>query len=370
MVSAPSTPDKEGRDAGSPPRHAAFLRLNMTFGLAAAIALGMSLEFLFQSFVWRNWPVAAVLEGWLYILRDRLIVAALIAAAITGLRILQVPSLRLRTVLLASCVLCCAVLGEAVVGLLHGGNLPVPTLLAHSLRWCAISLSAAASYYLWCNAQEARGRLQREALQRQQLEQQVTNMRLTVLRKQIEPHFLFNTLATVRRLQRVEPSMGAHMLANFVDYLRGLLPMLASIEVPLGEELALVQAYLEVIRVRMGERLHATIAVPAELNRARVPPLAVATLVENAIKHGLAPSPTGGRLDITANTAHGMLTISVTDTGVGLKSDLQCGSGIGLYNIRSRLATLHGGHASLRIHTNRPAGVRASIQLPLRHEAR
>lgn len=369
-VSALLTPHSDDRDADSPRRRAAAVRLNSTFALAAVIAFGMSLEFLFQSFVWRNWPVGAVLEGWLYILRDRLIVAILIAAAITGLRILQIASLRLRTGLLVGCVLCCAVLGEAIVGWLYGGSLALAPLVAHSLRWCAISLSAGACYYLWCSSQEARSRLQRAALQRQQLEQQVTNTRLTVLRKQIEPHFLFNTLATVRRLQRVEPSAGAHVLANFVDYLRGLLPMLARVEVSLGEELALVRAYLEVIRVRMGERLQAVIAVPAELNLARVPPLAVATLVENAIKHGLAPSPTGGRLDITANAAHGVLTINVIDTGVGLKGELQGGSGIGLYNIRTRLATLHGRHASLHIRANQPTGVRASIQLPLRRAAR
>ena len=342
------------------------LHLNSLFSLAVVIAFGMSLQFLSQLFVWRNWPVSEVLEGWLFIFRDRLIVALLIALAVVGLRAQHVRSLRIRSALLAACVLCGAVLGEAVVRSLHGSPADPASLLTHSLYWSAVGLAAAATYHLWSSAAAARARLQREALLRQQLEQQLIKARLTALHKQIEPHFLFNTLATVRRLQRVEPANGAYMLANFVDYMRGLLPMLSRAEVPLAQELNLVQAYLAVIHVRMAERLQIGIEVPEALHCALIPPLTLATLVENAVKHGLAPSPGGGRLNISAEACEDMLEISVADTGIGLQPGVQGGSGIGLYNVRTRLATLHGHRASLRIRTNLPTGVRATIRLPLR----
>jgi sensor histidine kinase YesM len=342
------------------------VQLNATFALAALVAIGMSLQFLSQLFVWRNWPVRDVLEGWLFVLRDRLIVALLIALPVVGLRSLRVHSLRVRSALLAACVFCGAVLGETIVRSLYGSPVDPVSILTHSLRWNAVALSAAATYYLWCSAAAARARLQHEALQRQQLDQQLTNVRLTALHKQIEPHFLFNTLATVRRLQRVQPAAGAHMLANFVVYLGGLPPMLSCAEAPLGDELNLVQAYLAVVHVRMSDRLQVRIEVPVALRQALIPPLALATLVENAVKHGLAPSPTGGRLDISAKTGEDTLEICVADTGIGVQPDVQGGSGIGLYNVRARLATLHGRGASLRIEANVPTGVRATIRLPWR----
>jgi signal transduction histidine kinase len=352
---------------GRPPAH--LLRLNSLFGLAVVVAFGMSLQFLSQLFVWRNWPVSEVLEGWMFIFRDRLIIALLIALAVVGLRMRRVRSLQLRSALLAACVLCGALLGEAVLRSLHGTPADPASLLTHSLYWSAVALSAAATYHLWSSAAAVRARLQCEALLRQQLDQQLVNARLTALHKQIEPHFLFNTLATVRRLQRVEPANGAYMLANFVDYMRRLLPMLSRAEVPLAQELNLVQAYLAVIHVRMAERLQIGIEVPEALRCALIPPLMLATLVENAVKHGLAPSPGGGRLDISARGWGGLLEISIADTGVGLQPGVQGGSGIGLYNVRTRLATLHGDRAYLRIQSNLPTGVRATIRLPLRRSA-
>jgi hypothetical protein len=185
------------------------------------------------------------------------------------------------------------------------------------------------------------------------------------MRKQIEPHFLFNTLATVRRLHQTEPETGATMLANFIDYLARLLPMLEHSEVPLGDEADLVTAYLSVIQIRMPERLTVRIDVPAALRRARVPPLALATLVENAVKHGIAPLPHGGAIEVVALAKDGMLELSVSDNGAGFNSSTGGGVGIGLYNVRARLATLHGALGTLQVEANRVAGVRASIMLPL-----
>jgi LytS/YehU family sensor histidine kinase len=112
-----------------------------------------------------------------------------------------------------------------------------------------------------------------------------------------------------------------------------------------------------------------TFQVPGDLRAARVPPLALATLVENAIKHGLSPLPTGGTISITASADRGQLELVVADNGVGLKADSSGGTGIGLYNVRARLATLYGAKATLQVQANQPTGVCATIRLPLGERA-
>jgi len=341
----------------------------MTFGFATVIAFGMSLEFLAQLFVWRNWPVREILQGWLYVFRDRLIVAILIAAAIVAANIFRSQSPLWRSVLLAASVLTGAIVGEWVVRWLNAEKHELASLLTFSLRWSAVAFAVATIYYLYRASIDSAEQLRRESLHRQSVEQQLTNTRLTALRKQIEPHFLFNTLATVRRLHQTEPAAGAGMLASFIDYLRRVLPMLDSSEVSLADEIDLVSAYLSVIQTRMAARLVVTFLVPSEVRTARIPPLALATLVENAVKHGIAPLATGGSISVIAAVTGGQLELTVADNGVGLKADVGGGSGIGLYNVRTRLATLYGSKASLRVQANTPAGVCATISLPLREAA-
>ena len=343
--------------------HAA--RAAMAFGFAAAIAFGMSLQFLAQLFVWRNWPVSEVLQGWLYIFRDRLIVATLITLPIVGLRILRTESPLLRSVLLAAGVLGGAFVGEWLVRLLYDQQNALVPLLSSALRWGAVAFAVASTYYLWRASTDSVEQLRRESMRCQSVEQQLTNTRLTALRKQIEPHFLFNTLATVRRLHQTDPAAGAGMLAGFIDYLRRVLPMLECSEVPLEDELNLIRAYLAVIQIRMLGRLVVSLKIPDNLRQVRVPPLALATLVENAIKHGLAPLPSGGSISVTASSQQGLLELVVADNGVGLKADSGGGTGIGLYNVRARLATLYGARATLQVQANRPSGVCATIKLPL-----
>ena len=336
-----------------------------TILLAATFALGMSLQFLAQLFVWRNWPVDEVLEGWLYVLRDRLVVALSIAFAILLLGVTRSPLLRIRAALLAISVFLGALVGERLVQLLYGGHDSLAEWLTHALRWSAVSLAVTAAYYLWRNSADSREQLRREELRRQSVEQQLTSTRLTALRKQIEPHFLFNTLATVRRLHQTAPENGAQMLANFIDYLARLLPMLERSEVQLGDETDLVHAYLSVIQIRMSERLTVSLDIPSAVRRALIPPLSVATLVENAIKHGIAPLSHGGAIEITASNKNGMLEILVSDNGVGFKTNMGGGSGIGLYNVRTRLTTLHGTKASLEVFANPKVGVGARLSLPI-----
>ena len=339
-------------------------RLGAALVVGAAIAFALSLEYLAQPFVWRNWPAEEVLEGWLVIFRDRLIVTVLMAAAITVTALVRTESLQLRAILLAVGVFIGAVSGELVVRRLHGQFEGSGSLTAHALRWSAVALAVSAMFYLWRMSSDANEQLRNETLRSVNIEHQLTNTRLAALRSQIEPHFLFNTLATLRWLQRTEPEAGARLLANFIDYLRRIGPMLECTEVALGDEIDLMRAYLEVVEMRMGERLHVAIDVPQNLRGARVPPLALATLVENAVKHGISRAQKGGEIAILAREVAHQLVLSVTDTGVGFNPGSGGGTGIGLSNVCSRLSTLYGALGSLRVEANTPSGVRATLRLP------
>jgi LytS/YehU family sensor histidine kinase len=191
---------------------------------------------------------------------------------------------------------------------------------------------------------------------------------LQVLQSQIEPHFLFNSLAHVRRLYQTDPRTGRAMLRHLSRYLGATQSAMRENSIALGQELALAEAYLSIQQTRMNPRLAFEIDVPAELRDARVPPMMVTTLVENAVKHGLSALPEGGAIDIGARLDGHKLHIWVSDTGQGFQTSL--GAGVGLSNIRARLALLYGAAAQLSLTENTPHGVRATIAMPMRHERR
>jgi sensor histidine kinase YesM len=187
--------------------------------------------------------------------------------------------------------------------------------------------------------------------------------RLQMLRAQIEPHFLFNTLANVRRLYDTERAAGATMLENLMRYLEMALPQIRENESTLGRDAELVEAFLRIQQIRMGRRLVFNIDISERLRLHPVPPMMLLTLVENAIKHGLTPSTDGGVLRISARHDGDRLILSVADTGVGFAPG--SGAGTGLSNIRARLAAQFGGRASLAIENNELGGVTAMVALPL-----
>ncbi len=196
-------------------------------------------------------------------------------------------------------------------------------------------------------------------------EKQTLSARLQLLQAQVEPHFLFNTLANVQHLTATDPQRATEMLGSLIRYLRAALPQMREQASTLAREIEMVRAYLEIQRVRMGDRLSFSITPPRELLAHPMPPMMLISLVENAIKHGIDPRPDGGRIDVTAEaTAHG-LRVTVADTGCGL-SELR-GMGIGLGNIREHLATLYGQAARLDLVENAPHGVVASIEWPRAH---
>jgi hypothetical protein len=192
--------------------------------------------------------------------------------------------------------------------------------------------------------------------------EQTTEARLQMLEAQIEPHFLFNTLANVKRLYQTEPGTGRRMLDNLMRYLQEALPRMREGDHTLGRDVALTEAYLGVQQIRMGSRLSYSVDVSDDLRTVRLPPMVVLTLAENAIKHGLNPLPQGGSLSIRASREGEQVVVRIADTGRGFAKT--SGGGTGLANVRARLSLAFGDAASLQLRANSPGGVVATIAVP------
>ncbi len=198
------------------------------------------------------------------------------------------------------------------------------------------------------------------------LRQEATEANLRLLQAQIEPHFLFNTLANVQSLMDYDPPRAKAMLEAFSDYLRASLGQLRETDSTLGAELGMAEAYLELLQIRMEERLTFSIEAGPEARAVRLPTLLLQPLVENAIHHGLEPKIEGGHVRISATIAEGRLQVHVDDDGMGLdapRRTLRAGAGMAVDNLRTRLATRYGADASLALATL-AAGTRASLDLP------
>ncbi len=193
---------------------------------------------------------------------------------------------------------------------------------------------------------------------------QLAEARLMVMRAQVEPHFLFNTLAHVQALQEIDPPQAGHMLERLISYLRAAMPTMRETTSTLGREVEVVTAYLDLLKIRMGGRLNYTINVPTELNSISLPPTMIATLVENAIKHGLEPKRDGGTIAIQVRQVGEQVEVLVADNGLGLGGADTGGTGIGLANTRERLKMLYGDAAELVVEPNAPTGVRALLRVP------
>jgi signal transduction histidine kinase len=202
------------------------------------------------------------------------------------------------------------------------------------------------------------------ALERETLERQAADARLAVLQSQVEPHFLFNTLANVQALVESGSPRAAPVLASLIAYLRAALPQLHDGAPTLAREEDLVRAYLELMQLRMPDRLQFTIRIDPQLRTLRVPPLTLLTLVENAVRHGIDPSEEGGRIEVGAHRDSGSdrIQLWVTDSGRGI--DASHAQGTGLSNLRQRLAATYGGRANLSLSAVEPHGVHAQVELP------
>jgi len=206
----------------------------------------------------------------------------------------------------------------------------------------------------------------RQATQRaetEQLERTVLEARMEALQAQIEPHFLFNTLGSIDQLIQTDPPRASRMQQSLIRYLRSAMPQMREGRRPsLGQQVDLCRAFLEIMAVRMEDRLQSVVSVPEGLKSAVFPSMMLQTLVENAIKHGLEPKAEGGRLEIAAEVVDGQLAVHVLDSGVGFKPD--AASGVGLANVRERLKALYNGRAELIISIPPAGGTCATIKIP------
>ena len=194
-------------------------------------------------------------------------------------------------------------------------------------------------------------------------EKELTVAKLSLLHAQVEPHFLYNTLASAQLLTRSDPARADQMLGNLITYLRHSLPRTEDALSTIGEELERARAYLDILKIRMGTRLQLQIDVPEHLREVAFPTMMLQTLVENAIKHGLEPQTGGGTVWILARDLETSVAVTVADDGRGFSAE-GGGTGIGLRNVRERLRLAYGAAAGFTIVANFPAGVAATITVP------
>ena len=215
----------------------------------------------------------------------------------------------------------------------------------------------------WIRTREARAReatFKAEA-ERERFAKRTAEAELKLLQAQVEPHFLFNTLANLRYLVQTGSRDALPMLDHLIEYLRTALPEMRADSSTVAREAALARAYLEIIRVRMGGELEFRIDAPAGLGEHPLPPLMVMSLVENAVKHGIAPIGRG-RIDVRISCAAGRLRVEVEDDGRGVAKEP--GNGVGLENIRERLAVLFGEAATLELRPGAAGGALATLEVP------
>ena len=218
---------------------------------------------------------------------------------------------------------------------------------------------------------EVKAAVATETAEAESLRRQVLEARMAMMQAQVEPHFLFNTLASIDHLIEFDPKRASQMQRNLISLLRASMPSMRTATDsglrPLDLELAVVRPYLEILKVRMEERLTTEIDVPDGLLSAEFPPMMVQTLVENSIKHGLEPKAEGGHLSVKAEIRHGKLCVVVSDTGLGFAGAAggeTAGTGVGLANIRERLSLLYGSKGTLTIANNPVGGTIVTITVP------
>lgn len=228
-----------------------------------------------------------------------------------------------------------------------------------------LALGAALGAVVWEKDATARHQALAFDLERSEFERQALDARLRLLQAQVAPHFLFNTLANVQVLVDAGSARASAVLGSLIAYLRAAVPRLHEPATTLDQELQLVQAYLELMHMRMPDRLHFEVKLPADASALSLacPPMTLLTLVENAVRHGIDPSEEGGRIEIDVQRRADRCVVRVSDTGVGLQ---QTGSGLGtgLSTLRERLELSFGGDAHLRVSAQEPRGVIAEVDLP------
>lgn len=218
--------------------------------------------------------------------------------------------------------------------------------------------------YFWREREAlAEAKFEREQARAARIEKEAIEANLRMLQAQIEPHFLFNTLANVVSLIDPAPAKAKRMLEDFIEYLRSSLRATRSESLTLRQEIGLIESYLRVIEVRMGNRLRYRFDIPDQALDLPFPPMLLQPLVENAVRHGLEPKVEGGEVTVSTRMVGTELHVAVADTGLGLLGPTV--DGVGLSNVRERLASLYGAAARLEVGRNEPEGARVELVIPI-----
>ncbi len=270
--------------------------------------------------------------------------------------------LRTQVLIIAAAVIAGAFIGT-LLGALANGYRPLPFLQEHFGYFTQVILFALLFGFVISYIFISLSIISEEKIKRLEVEKSVIEAELKLLQSQMEPHFLFNTLANIRSLIDSDPRKAGDMLETFVAFLRTSLRTGRERTVPLVQELDVVKSYLDLFSMRMGKRLQYRIDLPEALRGVRIPPLLIQPLVENAVKHGLEPSIDGGEVTVAAERSDNRIRIRVIDSGVGIR-ETAGRSGIGLDNVRRRLAIMYGDAGRLVIEENSPSGVKATIEIP------
>jgi signal transduction histidine kinase len=246
-------------------------------------------------------------------------------------------------------------------GDLHGHG-ALSNVMGTAISSLVMGLCVGLFFLLKIRDARSRAAMLRAEADRNLLAKQAIEAELKLMQAQVEPHFLFNTLASVQYLTETDPPKANMMLGHLLAYLRAALPQLRSNSSTLGQEIDLAQAYLSIMRMRMESRLAFVIDIPDELRRHAFPPMLLMSLVENAIKHGLEPQAAGGTVKLEASRRDDWLRVAVSDDGRGLADKV--GNGVGLTNLRGRLRALYADRARFSLGEIAPHGARAVVEIP------
>ena len=277
--------------------------------------------------------------------------------------------------LAAAAVPCGVILGSWATRVLL--NLPpkLPAQTSDMLRMCLIVgmlASASMIYFYWSREKLAdlERRAALDALQREEAEKQLVRAQLMALQAQIEPHFLFNSLANLDGLIATDPAAARQLLRRLIGFLRTSLSHTRAEQCTLKQEFDLLRSYLDIQAMRFGERLTFEMDLPPALAGVEIPPMLIQPLVENAVTHGIEPCTRGGHITLSAREAGtDAVQVVIADTGVGFGHAGSDGSGLGLTHVRERLARIFGAAAMMTIEENTPRGVTVRVTLPATRQA-
>ena len=330
------------------------------------LCLILSTQVLAQPDLFEHWSLDRIVEGWSYYFVELGLTGFAMLGGFALAESIAEGNGRRRAIAVGAALPASAALGYALaVTLLYSPGFSIFSwqFVGDTLRLAVLGGAVAFIYMLRRRSDAAAKATHETKVARQTLDRQTLEARLQLMEAQIEPHFLFNSLANVQRLYEIEPESGERLLENLKTYLRAAMPQMREKRRSLASEVELARAYLEVLQARMGERLQFDVDVAAGLRDHPFPPMMVITLVENAIKHGIDRSPSGGTIVVRALRNGEHLTVEVADTGVGFRGN--SGKGVGLANIRARLHALFGDRAELSLCANEPSGVVAAIAIPI-----